>query len=110
MKTVNILLIAGQSNALGISRFCELPPEVLREYPVDIYFRTNTDNPNNGVWDTNSRPASRERPVGSMRRRSSYSFILCYCLGFVRALPPRPTGTPPKEGNGLLKEESLCLY
>ena len=50
MKTVNILLIAGQSNALGISRFCELPPEVLREYPVDIYFRTNTDNPNNGIW------------------------------------------------------------
>ncbi len=50
MEKVNLLLIAGQSNALGISRYAELPREVLCEYDVDIYFRTNTENPNNEVW------------------------------------------------------------
>ena len=50
MKTVNVLLIAGQSNALGISPYGELPPEVLHTYSTDIFFRTNTENPHNGVW------------------------------------------------------------
>jgi hypothetical protein len=50
MSKVNVLLIAGQSNALGISHFAELPEEYRRSYDVDIYFNTNTENPNNGKW------------------------------------------------------------
>jgi len=50
MSKVNVLLIAGQSNALGISHFAELPEEYQRSYDVDIYFHTNTENPNNGKW------------------------------------------------------------
>jgi len=50
MNRINLLLIAGQSNALGISHFAELSDEKKRSYGVDIYFNTNTDNENNGVW------------------------------------------------------------
>ena len=50
MEKINVLLIAGQSNALGISYYRELPQEKLQGYDVDIYFNTNTENPNNGVW------------------------------------------------------------
>lgn len=47
---VNVMLIAGQSNALGISHVSGLPADKQRDYNVEIYFRTNTENPNNGVW------------------------------------------------------------
>jgi hypothetical protein len=50
MERINVLLIAGQSNALGISRFEELPAEKQRSYDIEIYFNTNTENENNGVW------------------------------------------------------------
>lgn len=50
MEKINVLLIAGQSNALGISHYAELSQEKLQSYDVDIYFKTNTENPNNGVW------------------------------------------------------------
>ena len=50
MDKINVLLIAGQSNALGISHFAELPAEKQKTYDVEIYFNTNTENENNGVW------------------------------------------------------------
>lgn len=50
VEQVNVMLIAGQSNALGISHVSGLPTDRQCEYEVDIYFRTNTENPNNGVW------------------------------------------------------------
>lgn len=51
-KSVNVMLIAGQSNALGISHVSGLPADKQRDYNVEIYFRTNTENPNNGVWQS----------------------------------------------------------
>ena len=50
MEKINVLLIAGQSNALGISHFAQLPAEKQRNYDVGIYFNTNIENENNGVW------------------------------------------------------------
>jgi hypothetical protein len=61
MDKINVLLIAGQSNALGISHFAELPAEKQKTYDVEIYFNTNTENENNGVWQR-VRPGLGQKP------------------------------------------------
>ena len=55
MSKVNVIVIAGQSNALGISRSKELPQEKQREYKTKIYFNTNTPHPFSKKW-LNVRP------------------------------------------------------
>ena len=50
MSAVNILLIAGQSNALGISHVAGLPTEKQVGYDIPIFFGTNTENPHAGRW------------------------------------------------------------
>ena len=46
-EQVNVMLIAGQSNALGISHVSGLPADKKRDDNMEICFRTNTENPNN---------------------------------------------------------------
>jgi hypothetical protein len=50
MKEVKVLIIAGQSNALGISPVKDLPQEKQREYKTKIYFNTNTPHPFAKKW------------------------------------------------------------
>lgn len=40
-NSVNVMLIAGQSNTLGISHTSELPAEKQRGYDMDICFRSH---------------------------------------------------------------------
>lgn len=50
MKEVKVIIIAGQSNALGISPVKDLPNEKRREYKTRIYFDTNTPHPFAKQW------------------------------------------------------------
>ena len=50
MKKVKVILIAGQSNALGISPARDLSKEKQRKYGVKIYFNTNTPHPFSKKW------------------------------------------------------------
>jgi hypothetical protein len=49
-KPVKIIIIAGQSNALGISPVRDLPKEKQRTYKTKIYFDTNTPHPFSKKW------------------------------------------------------------
>ena len=50
MKEVKVIIIAGQSNALGISPVKDLSLDKQKEYPVKIYFNTNTAHPFSRKW------------------------------------------------------------
>ena len=50
MKEVKVIIIAGQSNALGISPVRDLPKEKKKEYKTKIYFDTNTFHPFVKQW------------------------------------------------------------
>ena len=55
MEAVKVIIIAGQSNALGISPVKDLSEEKQREYKTKIYFNTNTPHPFSKKW-LNVRP------------------------------------------------------